>query len=422
MFSRLSSFLLLALIPGTVATAQESRPAVTPTPAAEIRRGEVVGQDDSGKSWYERRMERAASRMEPSLQGDSERLPAYLDHFQRTFIEDLRFFAFDVEATADGEGGVALTGYAEYPKHVNTFAAILGALGFDPVTTGGVTLLPDVPMDEAFGVISTTNAFLYSKPVKPRETVTEARLGDSVWILREADGHYYVHGMDGYLGWVDADEVEAMDRETFLEWNDPKATRVRLRQDIRDGQGQLRLPAGSLFPLKSTLNDRTVEFLVTPTRGHAVLAKDGQELSDLLAFSDVSRMEDDVEVAVAAAKGKLGTPYVWGGTTQEGVDCSGLVQSSYAAAGIRLPRDADQQSLVGDLVATFWAPEGIRRGDTLFFMGRLGTISHTGMALGDGQFIESIDQGVQINSLNPDDENYSERAAKSFVFARRVVD
>ena len=129
-----------------------------------------------------------------------------------------------------------------------------------------------------------------------------------------------------------------------------------------------------------------------------------------------------VNLAIASAKSILGTPYVWGGTTGKGIDCSGLMQRSYRAAGINLPRDADQQSQVGRLTAVRHARAGLGAGDLLFFVGRRGSINHVGMYLGENQFIEAVDEGVKISSFNPADANYDAARDKGFVLAKRVTE
>lgn len=129
-----------------------------------------------------------------------------------------------------------------------------------------------------------------------------------------------------------------------------------------------------------------------------------------------------VDNAIASAKSILGTPYVWGGTTGNGIDCSGLMQRSYRAAGINLPRDADQQSQVGRLTAVRHLRSGLAAGDLLFFVGRRGSINHVAMYLGDNQFIESADPGVIISSFDPADANYAASRDRGFVFAKRVTE
>jgi cell wall-associated NlpC family hydrolase len=77
-----------------------------------------------------------------------------------------------------------------------------------------------------------------------------------------------------------------------------------------------------------------------------------------------------------AAEHFLGSPYQWGGVTPWGVDCSGLVQTTFAARGVGLPRDAAQQVSVGDVISA----ESIRPGDLLYFRSETGTGSITHVA------------------------------------------
>src|SRR5205823_11360540 len=78
-----------------------------------------------------------------------------------------------------------------------------------------------------------------------------------------------------------------------------------------------------------------------------------------------------------AARRFLGAPYQWGGVTPWGVDCSGLVQTTFAARGLVLPRDSAQQATAGDEVAT----AALGAGDLLFFRGESGNgITHVAFA------------------------------------------
>jgi cell wall-associated NlpC family hydrolase len=130
----------------------------------------------------------------------------------------------------------------------------------------------------------------------------------------------------------------------------------------------------------------------------------------------------EIDAVVANAKGLLGTRYFWGGKTSKGVDCSGLVQIGFATVGLNLPRDSYQQFYLGRLTATRWHRAGMRRGDTLYFLGRDGKIRHTALYLGDDQFIQAVVPRVTISSFNPEHENYDEDHAKSFAFAKRLVE
>jgi cell wall-associated NlpC family hydrolase len=109
--------------------------------------------------------------------------------------------------------------------------------------------------------------------------------------------------------------------------------------------------------------------------------------------------------AWAAEKGLdfQGTPYVWGGNDiQNGIDCSGFVQKLYGAIGLQLPRTAAEQALVGTPVKRY---EDLRKGDRLYFWdAKRGKIGHTGLYLGNWQFVHSSSthKGVAVDDIrNP---------------------
>lgn len=99
------------------------------------------------------------------------------------------------------------------------------------------------------------------------------------------------------------------------------------------------------------------------------------------------------------ARQYLGVPYVWGGASPSGFDCSGFVQYVYAQYGIRLPRTADVQASVGYPVSR----EELQPGDLVFFAGDYVNISHVGIYVGGGQMIHaSSTYGIAYDSLSRD--------------------
>lgn len=124
---------------------------------------------------------------------------------------------------------------------------------------------------------------------------------------------------------------------------------------------------------------------------------------------------DVVETALEV----LGSPYQWGGTAENGFDCSGLIQYAYARHGIRLPRMSRDQAATGSAVAR--VVDSLLPGDILAFAGRSGgSVTHVGLYVGEGKFIHSSSTGVKLSRLDASDPEGSYWIPK-WVGARRLV-
>jgi hypothetical protein len=350
-------------------------------------------------------IKRLAQSAEPTLKGSQDRLPQYVAHFRHEAANDVRLFAFDVEARVEGDRGVRLHGYVEFPETRDALVEYFKALGFNPVENQIETLPAKELGDKRFGLIKTAHSLSYAEP-EEREVVTDCLLGEPLFLLREEGGHFLVHGGDGYLGWVAADDVEQVDEQAFAKYLEGPRVCVRSDETI-DG---VLLPAGSRLKLVSEDGDKITSEL--PNGDEVTLPAKAVDLRDSPA--------DKIDVVCTGAKELLGTKYLWGGKTSSGVDCSGLVQVSFAGAGVTVPRDANQQFHMGQLTGTRWSRAAMRRGDTLYFINPQGRISHTGLYLGDDQFIHAVSPVVVVNSFNRDDKNYDPARHASFAFAKRV--
>lgn len=356
-------------------------------------------------------IERLARRIEPALEGRPERLAQYIHFFSRELANDSRICAFQVTAKAKGDASkkaIELHGFVEFPETRAALNGYLAALGFK--VEDQLESLPAAGLgNQVFGLIKTTHSYSFEQPSGPRKQENDCLLGEPLLLLREEDGHLLAHSREGYLGYVPSEDVVRMDEAAYLKYLDGPRVLITADQQI---DGQPMIPAGARLKQISVSGKSVSAAMPTgsivelPASACRVCAAPVAEIDDI----------------VAAGKKLIGTPYFWGGRTSQGIDCSGLVQMSYAAAGLHLPRDSYQQFYIGQLTATRWHQSGLRRGDTLYFLGNDGKIRHTAFYLGNDQFLQAIMPKVCISSFNPKDSNYDAKRTASFAFAKRLLD
>lgn len=117
------------------------------------------------------------------------------------------------------------------------------------------------------------------------------------------------------------------------------------------------------------------------------------------------------EQVIALGRSLIGTPYLWGGTTPNGFDCSGFVSYIYGKHGFSLPRTSNEQFSRLNAVDTP-AP-----GDLVFFRSKSGRISHVGMYIGNGNMLHSPQSGEKVRIESMEKPNWKRRYAG----ARRIL-
>ena len=161
---------------------------------------------------------------------------------------------------------------------------------------------------------------------------------------------------DGYVGFVLARALRAAG---------PAATHkvAALRTFVFPGPS-IKLPPTETLSFGSRLAIARIDgsFAITAEGGHV----------SVLHLAPVTTLESDF---VAVAERFLGTPYLWGGKTSLGLDCSGLLQLALNACGIACPRDTDmQEQALGSALARPREPQQLRRGDLVFWKGHVAIV------------------------------------------------
>lgn len=335
--------------------------------------------------------------------------PESADWFCRRYadavITDRSLVYFDVGAQVT-RATVVLEGATNVPALVAGLEAALRAVGVDR-TRNTVRALParESLGDELFGVCRASLALTFDRPVPGAGLQTQVLFGEPVFLLDATDEHYLLHAGDGYWGWVPREAITPLTAAEFDRYI--QQPRAAVMVDIEEGS--VRIPRGA-----------TVRVVSADADACAILLPGGGTLSVAAATVRV----DDSEAAQAAQRVRaaldlLYTPYVFGGRSPLGLDCSGLVTSVLAREGTLPARDAWQQALAGGLVATPWHRANIRAGDLLYFINSRGKVYHTGVALDATHFVHSAPPCVQISSFDPRDPLYDESHVREFFIAKR---
>lgn len=240
---------------------------------------------------------------------------------------------------------------------------------------------------------------LFAAPSSASATVSDVGFGEDVEAFDTRDGFVRIAVChDRYLGWVPEAAVGALPHATHA----LTALRAHVYSRPRVSAARL-LPLAYGAPLHR-LSERDGWAEVSLSTGTGFVQR-------RLVEASPHTLEPNPESIVAFALRFLETPYVWGGVSAWGLDCSGLVQTVYRAHGVSLPRDSDQQVSCGEAVEV----TKVRPADLLFFPG------HVALSLGGERFLHANahHMGVSIDSFA--DGGYGGRLGSQLTTVRRVL-
>ena len=215
---------------------------------------------------------------------------------------------------------------------------------------------------------------VFAQPTLRAEQASQLVFGETASVLEASAAWRRVRtDLDGYGGWIHAGYCAEVDDPTADAWR-REATGWSHGAVVRLGEIRVRLPL----------------------RARVALEGDGVRLPDGSRGRVAEGALTHADEAIPAARAKAperwalehfaGSPYEWGGVTPCGVDCSGVVQTTFLARGVALPRDSSQQAECGAPVSF----DGVRPGDLLFFRGDAGErVTHVAFAGEDDTLVHS---------------------------------
>ena len=230
------------------------------------------------------------------------------------------------------------------------------------------------------------------------EMVTQLLFGEHFKVLeRRKNWSRIRQAFDGYESWIDNKQYILIDKEDYERYN--KASLVSslellsVLHNLETGE-LITIPLGASLPEiengKLTIQNSTYKF------------------EEQLAYQ---AQNFDKKNLVAVADMYLNTPYLWGGRSPFGIDCSGFTQLVYKLNGIKIPRDAYQQAELGDPLSFI---EEAEPGDLAFFDNAEGKITHVGIILANNHIIHAsgkvrVDRIDHQGIYNAETRDYSHK-------------
>ncbi len=239
-----------------------------------------------------------------------------------------------------------------------------------------------------YGIIHLSIVPIRLEPSDTSEMVTQALYGESIKILEKRKKWSRIRLMfDGYEGWMDNKQIIQIEKELFEDLSsETPILSADLVNFVTDEVQQLQsVVLGSNMNVLSLLSHKF--------EGHTI---SGQKPKSAL-----------VETALLY----LNTPYLWGGKSPFGIDCSGFSQMVYKLNGYQLKRDASQQATQGEALSFI---EESEPGDLAFFDNSEGSITHVGIILKDHYIIHAhghvrVDRIDHTGIFNVDQKQYSHK-------------
>ncbi len=335
---------------------------------------------------------------------------------------DARLAVFDVKAEAQ-DAGLVVSGEVDSTAARDAVLKALSDAGH-PRLVDRVAVLPDPSLaPRLYGVVTVSVAVQKTKPSHGSELGNQLIMGMPVKVLKREGGWYLAQSLDDrYLGWMEPGHLALMTAEEADAFQASRRLVVTaLFAVVRDG------PREQSGAVSDVVMGNVLRLKGLAHGWYAVQLPDGREgyLPSQAGTSyqpwKASRRATPVNIE-RIARQFIGVPYLWGGTSPKGFDCSGFTKTTFRANGVELQRDADQQSEQGEPVSLDNDLAGLRKGDLLFFGPRPGVtrITHVGIYLGGKRFIHCATM-VKINSFDPAAPDYSDNLLKRLVKAKRLT-
>ena len=291
--------------------------------------------------------------------------------------------------------------------------------------TSFLLLLSALAYGEGWGVINVSVCNTRCEADYSAGMESQALLGMPVKVLDTHNEWTQIQTPEGYVHWTLSACVRQMSRQELSDWNtSPQVVVTALYSFVMDKPSR---KASSVSDV--TAGDR-LRLVAKRGRYYEVSFPDGRtgylHRSQCMPIEKWRKnLDNSADGIIRTAHTLNGIPYMWGGTSPKGVDCSGFVRTVLYMHDIIIPRNASQQARKGKQVSLDDDFAHLLPGDLLFFGkkaqdGKPARVQHVGIYIGDKRFIHSLGR-VRVASFSPSDPLYDEYDLNRLLSATRFL-
>lgn len=352
-------------------------------------------------------------------------LESIQQELKKAYAPDKRVELFDIQFTSKNNQFI-VSGETTTKKTLDFLLDSLKSKNID--FKNKVRVLPDSAVGNKIYALGNNSVInIRSKPKHSAELGTQGLLGMQLNVLDKKGSWYRVQTPDKYISWVDAGGIQRMTAQELTQWNEKdKIIYTSNFGFVYEKQND-----------KSTrVSDISFGGILVFQKEHKsfyeVMYPDGRigfvKKSEAVFYATwLKNNPSNADFIESSAKTMLGVPYLWGGTSPKGNDCSGFTKTVYLMNGFVIPRDASQQVHAGKVVDEDLKFEGLEKGDLMFF-GTPATadkkmrVTHVGIWLGNGkgEFIHSA-SNVHLSSINENEPHYDKFNTNRYLGSRRYL-
>lgn len=347
------------------------------------------------------------------------------DSIKQIYAPDKRVAIYNIDLSFE-ENQLVLKGETDQKQALETFIDHLKNKGKQYKNL--VHVLPDSSVgDFSYALVNNSVANIRSRAKHSGELATQAILGTPLKVLKIAGDFYLIQSPDGYISWVDHGGVTLFSNEQIIDWE--KSNKVIYTKTVGF---VYRKPGNEIDKISDIVLGSQLLLLATTGDYYKVQYPDKRigylKKSECQPYDKwLKEVRASGSLIELYAKDLLGAPYLWGGTSSKGMDCSGFTKTVYLMNGYVIPRDASQQIMAGVNIDPELNLKDLQKGDLMFF-GRKATdstkqrVTHVGIWLGNekGEFIHASGR-VKIGSIDQNSERYDAFNKNRYLGSRRYL-